>query len=126
MQAQQRQRKTKPGHQPQPPHVVLKGGQQVEEADDPIQPHHFITVDNLQLVLPYYYDFKCYVKQRWAGKCIVDLFAQEFPLLTPEYYTRAFAAGRLRVEGNQGGTLRACDVTLDTPLQVSCKPWPQP
>ncbi|KAL6755423.1 pseudouridine synthase [Haematococcus lacustris] len=137
--AQQWQRKTKSGHQPQPPHMVLKGGQQVEEADDPIQPHHFITVDNLQLVLPYYYDFKCYVKQRWAGKCIVDLFAQappsvtqappnvtqappcvtqEFPLLTPEYYTRAFAAGRLRVEGNQGGTLRACDVTLDTPLQV--------
>ncbi|KAL6756420.1 pseudouridine synthase [Haematococcus lacustris] len=107
--AQQRQRKTKSGHQPQ---------KAVEEADDPIQPHHFITVDNLQMVLPYYYDFKCYVKQRWAGKCIVDLFAQEFPLLTPEYYTRAFAAGRLRVEGNQGGTLRACDVTLDTPLQV--------
>ncbi|GFH22985.1 PseudoU_synth_2 domain-containing protein, partial [Haematococcus lacustris] len=120
--AQQRQRKTNPGHQPQPPHVVLQGGQQVEEADDPIQPHHFITVDNLQMVLPYYYDFKCYVKQRWAGKCIVDLFAQEFPLLTPEYYTRAFAAGRLRVEGNQGGTLRVQLLGQTEDFVAVCKP----
>jgi hypothetical protein len=31
---------------------------------------------------------------------------QEFPLLTPEYYTKAFASGRLRVHTAQGAPLK--------------------
>lgn len=52
----------------------------------------------LAQVRPYHFDFKCHVKKRWEGKTLVDLFAEEFPLLTRAYYSRAFEAGRLRVE----------------------------
>ena len=57
---------------------------------------------------PYIYDFKCHVKRRWEGKTLVDLFAEEFPLLTREYYLRAVAAQRLRIDSVQGGVLSRC------------------
>ncbi len=76
----------------------------IEEADDPIKPDHYIFIDNLRLVRvlrlcvwmsvphvsdgvtggcmlppqvrPYYFDFKCSVKQRWEGQPFVEAFAQ--------------------------------------------------
>ncbi|KAG1657170.1 hypothetical protein FOA52_012285, partial [Chlamydomonas sp. UWO 241] len=83
-----------------------------EEADTPPKPSDYVMVDNLRLVSPYYFDFKCFVKQRWVGMNLVQLFSQEFPMLTEEYYTRAFNAGRLRVEGHPG-------IALNTPLSTS-------
>ncbi len=76
-------------------------------------------------VKPYYFDFKCFVKERWNGLNLVQLFSQEFPMLTEEYYTRAFHAGRLRVERQQpGGRPRAAgeqlpELKLETPLKTS-------
>jgi hypothetical protein len=61
-------------------------------------------------VLPYYFDFKCHVKERMIGKGIVGVFAHEFPARTRDYYVQAFQDGRLRVEGRQ--------VAMDEPLKT--------
>lgn len=68
-----------------------------ELADAPAQASDYIYVDNLRLVSkhgpcstrsppryavalcqvrPYYFDFKCFVKQRWEGLTLVELFSQ--------------------------------------------------
>ncbi|GAX79256.1 hypothetical protein CEUSTIGMA_g6696.t1 [Chlamydomonas eustigma] len=83
-----------------------------ENNETKILPENYVFIDNLRLVKPYYFDFKCYVKQRWEGLSLIQLFSKEFPMLTEEYYRRAFAAGRLRVEGQP--TFGA-----DQPLQTS-------
>lgn len=39
------------------------------------------------------------VKNRWAGKTIVDLFAEEFKGRPYEYYVSAVKSGRIQVDG---------------------------
>ena len=87
----------------------------VEEASTPAKPDDYIFRNRLRLVRPYYFDFKCNIKERWAGMTLVDLFSQEFPMLTRHYYETAFHAKRLRVENLKGQTL---DLELTTPLST--------
>lgn len=86
----------------------------VEEASTPAKPDDYIFVNNLRLVRPYYFDFKCNIKARWEKMTLVDLFSQEFPMLTRHYYETAFHAGRLRVENLKGQTID--NLELSTPL----------
>jgi len=44
------------------------------------------------------FDFFAHVKTRWQGCALLDLFAREFKGRSRDYYQRAIAAGRLRVE----------------------------
>ena len=85
----------------------------VEEASTAAKPDDYIFINHLRLVRPYYFDFKCNIKARWEGMTLVDLFSQEFPMLTRHYYEMAFHAKRLRVESLKGVTM---DVELSTPL----------
>lgn len=87
-----------------------------EEADTPSRPADYIYINNLRLVKPYYFDFKCNIKARWEGLTLVDLFTQEFPMLTRHYYEKAFHAGRLRVESMKGVPIQ--DLELSTPLRT--------
>lgn len=52
-------------------------------------------------VKPYYFDFKCHVKQRWEGKSLIDVVCCEFPARTRQYYEQALVTGRLRIEGQE-------------------------
>jgi tRNA pseudouridine synthase 9 len=49
-------------------------------------------------VRPYYFDYFAFVKTRWAGRGLIELFTAEFQGRPREYYEAAHAAGRLRVE----------------------------
>ena len=65
---------------------------------------YVIFQNGLRLSKPYAFDFIANVKRRWCEvdkeeeNNIVDIFYKEFPNLPREYYVRAFADGRLRVE----------------------------
>ncbi|KAJ1417875.1 Pseudouridine synthase, RsuA/RluB/C/D/E/F [Sesbania bispinosa] len=53
----------------------------------------------IRYVRPYYFEFIAHVKNRWAGKTIVDLFAEEFKGRPYEYYVSAVKCGRIQVDG---------------------------
>ncbi|KAL9266077.1 hypothetical protein AKJ16_DCAP21070 [Drosera capensis] len=48
----------------------------------------YIFLDGRRHVRPYYFEFISHVKDRWAGKTIVDLFAAEFKGRPYDYYAR--------------------------------------
>lgn len=50
-------------------------------------------------VRPYYFEFISHVKNRWAGKTIVDLFTEEFKGRPYDYYVSAVKCGRIQVDG---------------------------
>jgi hypothetical protein len=52
----------------------------------------------LRFVRPYYFDYYAYVKTRWVGASLLDLFTREFTGRPRSYYEAALRAGRLRVE----------------------------
>ncbi|GLI65020.1 hypothetical protein VaNZ11_008390 [Volvox africanus] len=72
----------------------------IEDANSAPRPEDYVFVEGLRLVKPYYFDFKCFVKKRQDGKPLMQLMAEEFPMLSEEYYRRAVATGRLRVEAS--------------------------
>ncbi|KAJ6837144.1 RNA pseudouridine synthase 7 isoform X1 [Iris pallida] len=51
-------------------------------------------------VKPYFFEFISHAKNRWAGKTIVDLFAEEFRGRPYEYYVDAVKSGRIQVDGH--------------------------
>ncbi|KAL6494961.1 hypothetical protein OROGR_030880 [Orobanche gracilis] len=69
--------------------------------DNPPQRHDYIFVDGIRYVRPYYFEFIAHAKGRWAGKTIVDLFADEFRGRDRDYYynVTAVEAGRIQVDG---------------------------
>ncbi|XP_057479576.1 RNA pseudouridine synthase 7 isoform X4 [Actinidia eriantha] len=61
--------------------------------------HDYIFRDGVRYVRPYYFEFICHVKNRWARKTIVDMFADEFKGRPHEYYVSAVKSGRIQVDG---------------------------
>uniref|UniRef100_A0A7N0TG37 RNA pseudouridine synthase 7 n=1 Tax=Kalanchoe fedtschenkoi TaxID=63787 RepID=A0A7N0TG37_KALFE len=59
----------------------------------------YVFVNGRRHVKPYYFEFISHVKNRWAGKTIVDLFAQEFKGRPYDYYVSAVKSGRILVDG---------------------------
>ncbi|PIN25878.1 tRNA pseudouridine(32) synthase [Handroanthus impetiginosus] len=66
---------------------------------NPPQRQDYIFQDGIRYVRPYYFEFISHAKNRWAGKTIVDLFADEFKGRPREYYVSAVKAGRIQVDG---------------------------
>ncbi|KAL2492204.1 RNA pseudouridine synthase 7 [Abeliophyllum distichum] len=66
---------------------------------NPPQRHDYIFQDGIRYVRPYYFEFISHAKNRWAGKTIVDLFAEEFKGRARDYYVSAVKAGRIQVDG---------------------------
>lgn len=67
----------------------------------PSHPPHrsdYIFLEGRRHVKPYYFEFIAHVKNRWAGKTIVDLFADEFKGRPYDYYVRAVKCGRIKVD----------------------------
>ncbi|KAJ0112607.1 hypothetical protein Patl1_01276 [Pistacia atlantica] len=65
----------------------------------PPEKHDYIFRDGRRHVRPYYFEFISHVKNRWAGKTIVDLFAEEFKGRPYDYYVSAVKCGRIQVDG---------------------------
>ncbi|KAF9605220.1 hypothetical protein IFM89_014333 [Coptis chinensis] len=66
---------------------------------NPPERHDYIFRNGKRHVRPYYFEFISHVKNRWAGKTIVDLFAQEFKGRPYDYYVSAVECGRIQVDG---------------------------
>ncbi|CAL9192116.1 RNA pseudouridine synthase 7-like isoform X1 [Musa acuminata AAA Group] len=65
---------------------------------NPPEPHDYIFRNGRRYVRPYYFEFISHAKKRWAGKTIVDLFAEEFKGRSYDYYVSAVKCGRIRVD----------------------------
>lgn len=66
---------------------------------NPPERRDYIFRNGIRYVRPYYFEFICHVKNRWAGKTIVDLFAEEFKGRPYDYYVSAVKSGRIQVDG---------------------------
>ncbi|XP_078447420.1 pseudouridine synthase family protein isoform X2 [Wolffia australiana] len=58
----------------------------------------YIFRNGRRYVRPYYFEFISHVKNRWAGKTIVDVFADEFKGRPREYFVGAVKCGRIQVD----------------------------
>ncbi|CAH9109102.1 unnamed protein product [Cuscuta europaea] len=68
---------------------------------NPPERHDYIYRNGIRYVKPYYFEFISHVKNRWAGKTIVDLFSEEFKGRSSDYYVAAVKAGRIQVNGKR-------------------------
>ncbi|KAJ7945665.1 Pseudouridine synthase [Quillaja saponaria] len=66
---------------------------------NPPEAKDYIFRNGRRHVRPYYFEFISHVKNRWAGKTIVDLFTEEFKGRPYEYYVSAVKSGRIQVDG---------------------------
>ncbi|XP_043687041.1 RNA pseudouridine synthase 7-like isoform X2 [Telopea speciosissima] len=66
---------------------------------NPPERQDYIFSNGRRHVRPYYFEFISHVKKRWAGKTIVDLFAEEFKGRPYDYYVSAVKSGRIQVDG---------------------------
>jgi len=77
---------------------------------DPPAAGDYVFQDGLRYARPYFFDYYAYVKTRWHGLSLLELFCSEFKGRSREYYTQAIAQGRLRVED----TSMSCKATKKT------------
>ncbi|KAM7480183.1 hypothetical protein LguiA_028396 [Lonicera macranthoides] len=66
---------------------------------NPPERNDYIFRNGIRYVKPYYFEFISHAKNRWAGKTIVDLFADEFKGRPRDYYVSAVKSGRIQVDG---------------------------
>ncbi|KVH98130.1 Pseudouridine synthase, catalytic domain-containing protein, partial [Cynara cardunculus var. scolymus] len=66
---------------------------------NPPERRDYIFRNGIRYVKPYYFEFISHAKNRWAGKTIVDLFAEEFKGRNRDYYDSAVKSGRIQVDG---------------------------
>ncbi|XP_042435045.1 RNA pseudouridine synthase 7-like [Zingiber officinale] len=72
---------------------------------NPPEASDYIFRRGKRYVRPYYFEFISHVKNRWAGKTIVDLFAEEFKGRPYDYYVNAVKCGRIQVDDKMVNTL---------------------
>ncbi|KXJ90843.1 pseudouridine synthase [Microdochium bolleyi] len=82
-----------------------KKKQDKNEVDDDqegqLWPIPYIIEDGLRRVAPYHYTYKTWVKQRWRGRELLDVFESEFRDRPLEYYRQAMISGHVRVNNKQ-------------------------
>ena len=62
-------------------------------------PRPYYLENGLRRVAPYHYTYNTYVKQRWRGREILDVFSSEFRDRTREYYKNAIETGQIVING---------------------------
>lgn len=53
----------------------------------------------LRFVKPYDHEFTTFVKRRWIGSSLLDVFCAEFKAYSQDYYTKAISEGRITCNG---------------------------
>eukprot|EP00002_Diphylleia_rotans_P015993 TRINITY_DN3102_c0_g1_i7.p1 TRINITY_DN3102_c0_g1~~TRINITY_DN3102_c0_g1_i7.p1 ORF type:complete len:450 (-),score=92.40 TRINITY_DN3102_c0_g1_i7:137-1486(-) len=77
-----------------------------EKGEDTITDQQLIETDymyenKLRKVRPYWFHFTSFVKGRWIGRTLYEVFANEFRLYTPEYFKHAIGDGRISIDGKK-------------------------
>jgi tRNA pseudouridine32 synthase len=67
------------------------------------RPRPYLISDGLRRVEPYHYTFNTYVKMRWRGRSLYEVFETEFRDRPKDYYRRAMEAGLVTVNGSVVG-----------------------
>ena len=64
-----------------------------------VKEFEYVYTQLFRVVPPYRFEFGTSIKERWIGRPLVEVFAQEFPYFEDSlaYYTEAMTLGRLRV-----------------------------
>jgi tRNA pseudouridine synthase 9 len=57
--------------------------------------------NGLRKVVPFYFTYQTYAKERWIGKTIYEVFSKEFNDKPPLYYKEAILKGRITVNGDK-------------------------
>ncbi|KAK7754678.1 DRAP deaminase [Diatrype stigma] len=65
-------------------------------SDDP-WPRPYIIEDGLRRVAPYHYTYNTFVKQRWIGRTLIEVFESEFRDRPLAYYRNAMETGQICV-----------------------------
>lgn len=66
----------------------------------PLLVERFTSPEGFRCVRPYVNAFRSYVKARWEGRTLLDVFSAEFGLShSPEYFRAAIEAGAITVNG---------------------------
>ncbi|KAI4210031.1 MAG: hypothetical protein LQ351_007081 [Letrouitia transgressa] len=84
---------------PAPPRVVIT-------PCDP-WPRPYFLEDGLRRVKPYHFTYNTYCKQRWRDREILDIFTTEFRDRPVEYYKDAIECGKVTLNGQKVGSVRA-------------------
>jgi len=71
--------------------------------DEKYQETSYYFKDDLRWVYPYSFTFEACAKKRWFGLPLLQLFTEEFHTETEDYYKRAIASGRIKVN-NENAT----------------------
>ncbi|KAK3994668.1 mitochondrial tRNA pseudouridine(32) synthase [Cladorrhinum sp. PSN332] len=72
-------------------------------APDPPVPRPYFFKDGLRRVAPYFYTYNTWVKERWRGRRLIDVFESEFRDRPIEYYRAAMETGQVDVDGKTVG-----------------------
>ncbi|KAK4229399.1 pseudouridine synthase [Podospora fimiseda] len=72
-------------------------------APDPPVPRPYYFEDGLRRVAPYFYTYNTWVKERWRGRRLIDVFESEFRDRPIEYYRAAMETGQVDVGGKNVG-----------------------
>jgi hypothetical protein len=110
------QRQTRPPQR----NVILEGGivlateitcAQVCLSQEEVKEFDYMYTPLFRVVPPYRFEFGTSIKERWIGRPLVEIFAQEFPYFEDSlsYYKEAMTLGRLRVNDEV------------TPLEYRCR-----
>lgn len=57
--------------------------------------------DGLRFVKPYEHEFVAFVKRRWVGQTLIDVFSKEFKAFSKSYYTGAIGSSRITLNGKK-------------------------
>ncbi|KAF8470838.1 pseudouridine synthase [Kalaharituber pfeilii] len=71
----------------------------------PVYKPEYYMEDGLRRVVPYYYTYNTFCKERWRDMKLVDIFAKEFRDRSAEFYTKAIADGRVLINGKTRSTI---------------------
>ncbi|KAK4466466.1 pseudouridine synthase [Cladorrhinum samala] len=72
-------------------------------APNPPVPRPYFFEDGLRRVAPYFYTYNTWVKERWRGRQLIDVFESEFRDRPLEYYRAAMETGQVDVDGRTVG-----------------------
>jgi tRNA pseudouridine synthase 9 len=89
---------TRPNTMEEPPAVLIT-------PCDP-WPRPFYFQDGLRRVAPYHFTYNTWCKQRWRGREILEIFADEFRDRPVEYYANAVEKGAVLVNGKPVASAR--------------------
>ncbi|KTW32098.1 uncharacterized protein T551_00780 [Pneumocystis jirovecii RU7] len=74
--------------------------QKLESSYNPLENACYIFDNGLRKVVPYFFNYKTFAKERWRGRTIYDIFSTEFRDRTPQYYEQEIKGGRVMVNGH--------------------------